>query len=89
MYNSEQGTKVDMFNSELKAKQAGLYGQLAGMRQSILNSNMEEKRENMTNFIQGLGDLGREIEQKKWRKALYNTGYFGKSKELEQLLGII
>ena len=89
MYNSEQGTKVDMFNSELKAKQAGLYGQLAGMRQSILNSNMEEKRENMTNFIQGLGDLGREMEQKKWRKALYNTGYFGKSKELEQLLGII
>ena len=89
MYNSEQGTKVDMFNSELKAKQASLYGQLAGMRQSILNSNMEEKRENMTNFIQGLGDLGREMEQKKWRKALYNTGYFGKSKELEQLLGII
>lgn len=89
MYNSEQGTKVDMFNSELKARQASLYGQLAGMRQSILNSNMEEKRENMTNFIQGLGDLGREMEQKKWRKALYNTGYFGKSKELEQLLGII
>ena len=89
MYNSEQGTKVDMINSELKAKQASLYGQLAGMRQSILNSNMEEKRENMTNFIQGLGDLGREMEQKKWRKALYNTGYFGKSKELEQLLGII
>ena len=89
MYNSEQGTKVDMFNSELKAKQASLYGQLAGMRQSILNSNMEEKRENMTNFIQGLGDLGREMEQKHWRKALYNTGYFGKSKELEQLLGII
>ena len=89
MYNSEQGTKVDMFNSELKAKQASLYGQLAGMRQSILNSNMEEKRENMTNFIQGLGDLGREMEQKQWRKALYNTGYFGKSKELEQLLGII
>lgn len=89
MYNSEQGTKVDMFNSELKAKQASLYGQLAGIRQSILNSNMEEKRENMTNFIQGLGDLGREMEQKKWRKALYNTGYFGKSKELEQLLGII
>ena len=89
MYNSEQGTKVDMFNSELKAKQANLYGQLAGMRQSILNSNMEEKRENMTNFIQGLGDLGREMEQKQWRKALYNTGYFGKSKELEQLLGII
>ena len=83
MYNSEQGTKVDMFNSELKAKQASLYGQLAGMRQSILNSNMEEKRENMTNFIQGLGDLGREMEQKKWVKALYNTGYFGKSKELE------
>ena len=89
MYNSEQGTKVDMINSELKAKQASLYGQLAGMRQSILNSNMEEKRENMTNFIQGLGDLGREMEQKQWRKALYNTGYFGKSKELEQLLGII
>ena len=89
MYNSEQGTKVDMFNSELKAKQASLYGQLAGMRQSILNSNMEEKRENITNFIQGLGDLGREMEQKQWRKALYNTGYFGKSKELEQLLGII
>ena len=89
MYNSEQGTKVDMFNSELKAKQASLYGQLAGMRQSILNSNMEEKRENMTNFIQGLSDLGREMEQKQWRKALYNTGYFGKSKELEQLLGII
>lgn len=61
MFNSEQGTKVDMFNSELLSKQASLYGQLANMRQRILEGNRAEKSANLTNFIQGLGDLGREL----------------------------
>ena len=61
MFNSEQGTKVDMFNSELLGKQASLYGQLANMRQRILEGNRAEKSANLTNFIQGLGDLGREL----------------------------
>lgn len=61
MFNSEQGVKVDMFNSELGGRQASMYGNLANMRQNILDANRAEKSANLTNFIQGLGDLGREL----------------------------
>lgn len=74
MFNSEQGTKVDMFNSELLGKQASLYGQLANMRQKILEGNRAEKSANLTNFIQGLGDLGREFTDRDTLRWLADIG---------------
>lgn len=74
MFNSEQGTKVDMFNSELLGKQASLYGQLADMRQKILEGNRAEKSANLTNFIQGLGDLGRELTDRDTLRWLADIG---------------
>lgn len=74
MFNSEQGTKVDMFNSELLGKQASLYGQLANMRQRILEGNRAEKSANLTNFIQGLGDLGREFTDRDTLRWLADIG---------------
>ena len=74
MFNSEQGTKVDMFNSELLGKQASLYGQLANMRQRILEGNRAEKSANLTNFIQGSGDLGRELTDRDTLRWLADIG---------------
>ena len=74
MFNSEQGTKVDMFNSELLGKQASLYGQLANMRQRILEGNRAEKSANLTNFIQGLRDLGREFTDRDTLRWLADIG---------------
>lgn len=74
MFNSEQGTKVDMFNSELLGKQASLYGQLADMKQKILEGNRAEKSANLTNFIQGLGDLGREFTDRDTLRWLADIG---------------
>lgn len=74
MFNSEQGTKVDMFNSELLGKQASLYGQLANMRQRILEGNRAEKSANLTNFLQGLGDLGRELTDRDTLRWLADIG---------------
>ena len=74
MFNSEQGTKVDMFNSELLGKQASLYGQLADMRQRILEGNRAEKSANLTNFLQGLGDLGRELTDRDTLRWLADIG---------------
>lgn len=74
MFNSEQGTKVDMFNSELLGKQASMYGQLANMRQRILEGNRAEKSANLTNFIQGLGDLGRELTDRDTLRWLADIG---------------
>ena len=74
MFNSEQGTKVDMFNSELLGKQASLYSQLANMRQRILEGNRAEKSANLTNFIQGLGDLGRELTDRDTLRWLADIG---------------
>lgn len=74
MFNSEQGTKVDMFNSELLGKQASMYGQLANIRQRILENNRAEKSANLTNFIQGLGDLGREATDRDTLRWLADIG---------------
>ena len=60
IFNSEAGTKVDMFNAKQDMQRARMYGSLAEYRDKILAANRAEKSANLTNFIQGLGDLGRE-----------------------------
>lgn len=74
MFNSEMGTKVDMFNAEQDMQRARMYGSLAEYRDKILAANRAEKSANLTNFIQGLGDLGREITDRDMLRWLTEKG---------------
>lgn len=69
MANSEMGLKTDMFNAENLMKQASMYDAVAKMRQDIYNANRAEKIANLSNFVQSIGDLGKEDyakEQLRW-----------------------
>lgn len=62
MFNTETGLKASMFNAESKnsAKRARL-GQAttaAQMRQAIKDQDTARRSANITNFLQGLGDMG-------------------------------
>lgn len=62
MFNTETGLKASMFNAESKnsAKRARL-GQAttaAQMRQAIKDQDSARRSANITNFLQGLGDMG-------------------------------
>lgn len=62
MFNTETGLKASMFNAESKnsAKRARL-GQAttaAQMRQAIKDQDAARRSANITNFLQGLGDMG-------------------------------
>ena len=59
--NSELGLKTDMYNSDVLARQAELYGSLASMRENILRSKEAEHSSNLTNFIENLSGLGDQI----------------------------
>lgn len=73
-YNSEMGTKVDMFNAENASRIPGLYANLASMRQGIYDRNRAEKSANLTNFLQGIGDLGREKTDRDMLRWLADLG---------------
>lgn len=73
-YNSDLGTRVDMFNTENAIKQAQMYNSLATMRQSIYDRNRAERIANLTNFIQGLGDYGRESTDRNTLRWLADLG---------------
>ena len=78
MFNTETGLKSSMFNAESKnsAKRARL-GQAttaAQMRQAIKDQDTARRSSNMTNFLQGLGDMGWENEQANWLDTLAKSG---------------
>lgn len=78
MFNTETGLKASMFNAESKnsAKRARL-GQAttaAQMRQAIKDQDTARRSANITNFLQGLGDMGWENEQKSWLDELAKSG---------------
>lgn len=58
---SELGLKADMYNADSARLQAGMFGNLASMRENIARNKEAEHSSNLTNFIQGLSDLGTEI----------------------------
>ena len=62
--NAEMAMKADMANAEQAMQRARMYGSLAEYRDKILAANKAEKSANLTNFIQGLGDLGTELTDK-------------------------
>lgn len=80
MFNTEIGLKASMFNAESRnaAKRARL-GQAttaAQMRQAIKDQDAARRSANITNFLQGLGDLGWENEQRNWADTLAKSGVF-------------
>lgn len=80
MFNTETGLKASMFNAESRnaAKRARL-GQAttaAQMRQAIKDPDAARRSANITNFLQGLGDLGWENEQRNWADTLAKSGVF-------------
>ena len=80
MFNTETGLKASMFNAESRnaAKRARL-GQAttaAQMRQAIKDQDAARRSANITNFLQGLGDLGWENEQRNWADTLAKSGVF-------------
>lgn len=78
MFNTETGLKASMFNTESRnaAKRARL-GQAttaAQMRQAIKDQDAARRSANITNFLQGLGDMGWENEQANWLDTLAKSG---------------
>lgn len=78
MFNTETGLKASMFNAESRnaAKRARL-GQAttaAQMRQAIKDQDAARRSANITNFLQGLGDMGWENEQANWLDILAKSG---------------
>lgn len=78
MFNTETGLKASMFNAESRnaAKRARL-GQAttaAQMRQTIKDQDAARRSTNITNFLQGLGDMGWENEQANWLDTLAKSG---------------
>lgn len=78
MFNTETGLKASMFNAESRnaAKRARL-GQAttaAQMRQAIKDQDSARRSTNITNFLQGLGDMGWENEQANWLDTLAKSG---------------
>lgn len=78
MFDTETGLKASMFNAESRnaAKRARL-GQAttaAQMRQAIKDQDSARRSANITNFLQGLGDMGWENEQANWLDTLAKSG---------------
>lgn len=78
MFNTETGLKASMFNAKSRnaAKRARL-GQAttaAQMRQAIKDQDSARRSANITNFLQGLGDMGWENEQANWLDTLAKSG---------------
>lgn len=78
MFNTETGLKASMFNAESRnaAKRARL-GQAtttAQLRQGIKDQDSARRSANITNFLQGLGDMGWENEQSNWLDTLAKSG---------------
>lgn len=78
MFNTETGLKASTFNAESRnaAKRARL-GQAtttAQLRQGIKDQDSARRSANITNFLQGLGDMGWENEQSNWLDTLAKSG---------------
>lgn len=72
-YNSQAGMQANMYNSKILQNQADMFKNLAIMRDNIRMSKEAEHSSNLTNFIEGLSDLGTEIGDRKTLEWLVNN----------------
>lgn len=74
MFNTETGLKASMFNAAKRARLGQATTAAAQMRQGIKDQDSARRSANITNFLQGLGDMGWENEQANWLDTLAKSG---------------
>lgn len=78
MFNTETGLKASIFNAKsrnaVKRARLGQATTAAQMRQAIKDQDAARRSANITNFLQGLGDMGWENEQANWLDTLAKSG---------------
>lgn len=90
MFNAQQDLTVARANQAERRQAAAAYAagiaQAEALRQRAQQYSDTARSTNLTNFLQGLGDIGNENEQRNWLKTLYASGYFGNSPTMERVL---
>ena len=90
MFNAQQALTADRANQQEKRQAAASYAagiaQAEALKQRAQQYADTARSTNLTNFLQGLGDIGNENEQRNWLKTLYASGYFGNSPTMERVL---
>ena len=90
MFNVQQALTADRANQQEKRQAVASYAagiaQAEALKQRAQQYADTARSTNLTNFLQGLGDIGNENEQRNWLKTLYASGYFGNSPTMERVL---
>lgn len=90
MFNAQQELTAARANQAERRQAAAAYAaniaQAEDLRQRAQQYSDTARSANLTNFLQGLGNIGNENEQRNWLKTLYATGYFGYSPTMERTL---
>ena len=90
MFNAQQALTADRANQQEKRQAVASYAagiaQAEALKQRAQQYADTARSTNLTNFLQGLGDIGNENEQRNWLKTLYASGYFGNSPTMERVL---
>lgn len=90
MFNAQQTLAADRANQQEKRQAAASYAagiaQAEALKQRAQQYSDTARSTNLTNFLQDLGDIGNENEQRNWLKTLYASGYFGNSPTMERVL---
>lgn len=90
MFNAQQELTAARANQAERRQASAAYAagiaQAEALRQRAQQYSDTARSANLTNFLQGLGDIGNENEQRNWLKTLYASGYFGNSPTMERVL---
>lgn len=90
MFNAQQELTAARANQAERRQASAAYAagiaQAEALRQRAQQYSDTARSANLTNFLQGLGDIGNENEQRNWLKTLYATDYFGNSPTMERVL---
>ena len=90
MFNAQQSLTADRANQQERRQAAAAYAagiaQAEALKQRAQQYSDTARSTNLTNFLQGLGDIGNENEQRNWLKTLYASGYFGNSPTMARVL---
>ena len=90
IFNAQQALTADRANQQERRQASAAYAagiaQAEALRQKAQQYADANRSANLTNFLQGLGDIGNENEQRNWLKTLYASGYFGNSPTMERVL---
>lgn len=90
MFNAQQELTVARANQAERRQADAAYAagiaQAEALRQRAQQYSDTARSANLTNFLQGLGDIGNENAQRNWLKTLYATGYSGYSPIMERVL---